>query len=257
MKKLYIAGNWKMNKNEQETAEYFTQLLLVQDQVQDSIEQIICPPFLYLHSSKKLTQISKIIIGAQNVSDRENGAFTGEISAQMLKDMGITHCIIGHSERRQYFHESNELIGKKYIILKKYGIIPIICIGETLEQRESGHTNNVLREQLEGIFRDKVIQEDEQLLIAYEPVWAIGTGKTATPDMAQEVHSLIRNWLIINYNHSTAERIPLLYGGSVKPDNIQELMNQDDIDGALIGGASLEITSYIKMIELAGEIKKC
>lgn len=255
MKKLFIAGNWKMNKSSSEMVEFMNSLLSFQDEVKDQIEQIICPTYLCLNEAKSLVCSSRIKIGAQNVSEQENGAYTGEISAQMLKNIGMDYCIIGHSERRQYHYESDWLIGEKYLKLKKYDIIPIICVGETLEQRESNLTEKVIRQQLQGIFNDKMIDQNEKILIAYEPVWAIGTGKTATPQMAQEVHNLIRNWLIINYNDDTAEKIPILYGGSVKPDNIQELMSQDDIDGALIGGASLDAEAYKKMLKIAGEIE--
>ena len=255
MKKVYIAGNWKMNKSLNETISFLEILKDNQSVVKDNVVQIICPPNLFLVAAKEIAQATKIMIGAQNVSEKDNGAFTGEISTQMLQECRIDYCIIGHSERRQFYHENDALIGDKYLALKQKGIIPIICVGETLEQRESNQTEEVIRHQLQGIFKDKSLTENDFLLIAYEPVWAIGTGRTATPEIAQEVHHFIRNWLSVNFNHIVANNIPLLYGGSVKPDNIKELLMQDDIEGALIGGASLDISSYIKMIELAGEIE--
>lgn len=254
MRKIYIAGNWKMNKTSAETTTFLNELVQFNQNWQsDQVVQIICPPFLYLESAKKTVLNSNIFIGAQNCSDQNNGAYTGEISVLMLKDIQMDYCIIGHSERRQFYGETDTLIQKKYLKLKESNIKAIICIGETLSEREANRTFDIIDTQLSGIFKEIHLEETESLLIAYEPVWAIGTGKTATPEQAQEVHQYIRNWFNDRYNKEIAENIAILYGGSVKPDNIKELLACADIDGGLIGGAALDIESYKKMLMTAGE----
>lgn len=192
-------------------------------------------------------------MGAQDVSSHKNGAYTGEVSAAQLRSLGIRYCIIGHSERRQYHAETDALIREKLLRLQENEIIPILCIGETLAQREQGSTKQVILSQLEGCFDEIEMPAGAEAVIAYEPVWAIGTGKTATASQAQEVHALIRDWLTSRFGSQTAQNIHILYGGSVKPDNIRELLAQKDIDGGLIGGAALQLDSYLAMLASALE----
>jgi triosephosphate isomerase (TIM) len=252
MRKIIVAGNWKMNKDLYET-KIFVEKLSKFSQGRDfgHCEIVIAPSFLFLDRVQSMSDETPIRLAAQNVNDNEQGAFTGEVSASMLKSVGISYCIIGHSERRAYYHETNELINTKAQILRKHRIMPILCVGETLEQREADLTKSIVVNQLENCLKDLDLDLDPSLVIAYEPVWAIGTGKTATPEQAQEVHALIRSWLKEHYSEIVADRISILYGGSVKPDNFKELLEQVDIDGGLIGGASLDIDSYIHMIETA------
>ncbi|MDD2650910.1 MAG: triose-phosphate isomerase [Candidatus Cloacimonetes bacterium] len=254
MRKIYIAGNWKMNKSCAETVLFLNSLIDFNNSYEsEKIEQIICPPFIYLEKAKEITANSVIKIGAQNCSEQDNGAYTGEVSANMLKDIKVEYCIIGHSERREYYGENDKLIQSKYLKLKEHGIVSIICIGETLDERESGNTFEVIKLQLEGIFDGIDTVESDTFVLAYEPVWAIGTGKTATPEQAQEVHHFIRTWLKEKYNKQSADSIAILYGGSVKPSNIKELLSCPDIDGGLIGGASLDNESYKDMLTIAKE----
>jgi len=255
MKNIYIAANWKMNKTKKEAIDFIKSLNYFNESYnQDHIKQIICPVALHLDTLKHTVNTPKIKLGAQNCSEQNNGAYTGEISTEMLSDLGIDYCIIGHSERRQYYYETDNLIGKKYLKLKNAGITSIICIGENLSQREENKTNEVIETQLKGIFENISLDLNHNFLIAYEPVWAIGTGKTASPEMAQEVHAFIRNWFKQNYSDEIADSIPVLYGGSVKPDNLKELLLQKDIDGGLIGGASLDIISYTQLLNIAGDL---
>lgn len=255
MRKIIVAGNWKMNHNyDQATA--FVEDLLVQlkDQVSDKVEIMIAPTFLFVEKLKDLAKVSQLLIGAQDVSSQDKGAYTGEVSAEMLASIKTDFAIIGHSERRDYHNESNELIKEKLVKLLDYKIRPIVCIGETLEQREQGITKDVILSQLQGCFANIDLASNPQVVIAYEPVWAIGTGKTATPDMAEEVHAMIRDWLSSEYGAECAEAIHILYGGSMKPDNIEALVSQPNIDGGLIGGASLKVSSYLEMIKKANKI---
>jgi len=252
MRNIIIAGNWKMNKTFDEAGNFLKEISdFVKGKVIDNIDIIICPPSLYLEMTTDFAD-NKIFIGSQNVSNYEYGAYTGEISAKMLKSIDIDYCIIGHSERRKYFNESNQLINEKLKILQKFGIKPIVCIGETLEERESGITEKVITSQLKGVLKNVTINQD--VIIAYEPIWAIGTGKTATPSQAQEIHNLIRKWLLENYSMKIAEDTSILYGGSVNPKNIKELLMKPDIDGGLIGGASLDIVKFKEIIRIALEI---
>jgi triosephosphate isomerase len=209
---------------------------------------IICPPAIYLGEMQKLSQ-GLLKIGAQNVSEHNNGAFTGEISSKMLSSINIEFCIIGHSERRQLFHETDEIINKKLQKLVESGIKPIICVGETLEEREADITKQIISRQLEGVFENISLTSD--MIVAYEPVWAIGTGRTASPEQAQEIHAFIRSWLGEKFDKKIVEEVAILYGGSVKPSNLKELLVKNDIDGGLIGGASLDVKSYIEMLEIA------
>lgn len=253
MRKTIIAGNWKMNKLFTEVEDFLFEL---SDDIEDidlgSVEVVVCPPSVYLELSSDIADDSKFFIGAQNVNDNDSGAYTGEISAAMLNSMDIPYCIIGHSERRKYYSESDEMINAKLKKLHENKMITILCIGETLEQREQNITENVILSQLNGSLKDVNIEDN--VVIAYEPVWAIGTGKTATPVQAQEIHALIRNWLEKNYSKEISDKTSIIYGGSMKPENVKELLNQPDIDGGLIGGAALDVSKFSSMIATAVEL---
>ncbi|MDP8268436.1 MAG: triose-phosphate isomerase [Candidatus Tenebribacter davisii] len=253
MRKIIIAGNWKMNMLFPEVEEFLFEL---SDELEgkdlNSVDVIVCPPSPYLEITSDIANDSKFYVGAQNINENNNGAYTGEISAAMLKSMELTYCIIGHSERRKYFSESDEMVNAKLKKLHENCIVPIVCIGETLEQREQGITKKIILSQLDGAFKD--IKINNNVVIAYEPIWAIGTGKTATPQQAQEIHAIIRKWLEESYKKDIAENVSILYGGSMKPENVKELLLQSDIDGGLIGGASLDVSKFSKMIEIAVEL---
>ncbi len=254
MRKNYIAGNWKMNKTLVETQDFAINLSNKLPELKNT-EVIICPPCLFVHEIAILTKDSQIEVGAQDVSTHEKGAFTSEISASMIKSAGAKYCIVGHSERRKYHNETDEIINQKLSTLMKNELIPIFCIGESAEERENNLTEKVILSQLSEGLKNIELSVSIPFIIAYEPVWAIGTGNTATPEMAEEVHLLIRNWLKNNYNEKISQKIPILYGGSVKPSNIEELLKQPDIDGGLIGGASLEVESMREMIKISENIE--
>lgn len=257
MKKVLVAGNWKMYKDYASAETFIKELVQWSNQtISTNTEILICAPFVYLDALKKLTVATPIKIGAQNVSHEEQGAFTGEIAAAMLASINIDYCIIGHSERRQYYFETNSLIQKKYLRLLEHNIQPIVCIGESLAQREHNETKQVIINQMQEIFSGISQDNMQNLIIAYEPIWAIGTGKTATPEIAQEVHSFIRSWLVEHCNPTIADQTTILYGGSVKPDNLKSLLLEDDIEGGLIGGASLSCKDFISMIEIAESYTK-
>lgn len=247
MRKIIIAGNWKMNKTCTETREFFESLLPKIEGLSRNV--VVGVPFTSLQEAVKLTKGSIVKIAAQNMNPNEKGAYTGEVSPLMLKDLGVEYVILGHSERRAYYHETNEFINEKVKSALKHDLKPILCIGEKLEDRENGTTTEVVKEQLvEGL--KGVSKEDiTKVVIAYEPIWAIGTGKTATPEIAQEVHSFIRNLLTSLYTKELAEEITVQYGGSMKPSNVVDLLKQKDIDGGLIGGASLEPESFVELIK--------
>ncbi len=255
MRKYIIAGNWKMNKTFSETEEFFDELTeKIADKNLEGVEIIISPPALYLELACDYARDNNLAIAAQNVSKNEVGAFTGEISALMLKSMDLEYCIVGHSERRAYFNETDMMINSKIKILLNNEVRPIVCIGESKEQRDKNITEKVIIGQLDGAFKN--IEMSEMITIAYEPIWAIGTGDTATPQQAQEVHKLIRNWIAEKYSNEIAEKIHLLYGGSMNPKNVENLLQQPDIDGGLIGGASLIVKKFEKMIDVAIELRK-
>lgn len=245
---LFIAGNWKMNNTPSETEENLKELRDQVKQFEGKLNIAICPAFPALDRAAKILKNSNIKLGAQDVSDKTSGAYTGDISAEMLKDLKVKFVIIGHSERRQYHHETNALVNKKLKTALTSGLFPIVCIGETLQEREKSQTEEIIRSQFNGAFDN--ITEDEILktTIAYEPVWAIGTGKTASPEQAQETHALIRKLLTEKYGSEVAEKIIIQYGGSVKSNNASALMKQPDIDGALVGGASLKTNEFAKLI---------
>ncbi|MFA5038950.1 MAG: triose-phosphate isomerase [Candidatus Omnitrophota bacterium] len=250
MKKIVIAGNWKMNKTVAEAMELANGL---KRELYDigNIGIIICPPFTALDEVSEIVYESNIQLGAQNMHGENSGAFTGEISPVMLKELGCSHVILGHSERRQYFHETNQDVNKKAKVALKHGLIPIVCVGETLEEREAGKTFAVITDHVTNSLKGLSPEEILKTIIAYEPVWAIGTGKTATPEQAQEVHQFIRGLLVELYTPDIASEIVIQYGGSVKPQNTKELVSQKDINGALVGGASLDVKNFAEIVKAA------
>jgi len=250
MRRPIIAGNWKLNKTSKEAIELVT---LIQRELSDvtEVDIIVCPGFTVLEDVHDVLVDSNIGLGAQNLYWEDSGAFTGEVSAPFIKSCGAQYVIIGHSERRQFFNETDETVNKKIRAALHHDLTPIVCVGETLEEREAGKMTEVIQTQCEGALKGYTADELGKMVIAYEPVWAIGTGKTATPDQAQEVHKFIRDLLSKLYDHETASKICIQYGGSVKPENIGELISQPDIDGALVGGASLNADSF------TGIVKNC
>ncbi|MDD5246618.1 MAG: triose-phosphate isomerase [Candidatus Omnitrophica bacterium] len=257
MRKTIIAGNWKMYKTIVEAIDLST--ILKRDLFEvdfQAIDVVLCPAFTALSEVSEVISESEIKLGAQDVYWQEEGAFTGEVSCKMLKDAGCNFVIIGHSERRQFFGETNETVNKKLNAVLGHGLLPILCVGENLQEREKGVTFKVLDDHLENGL--KGISQDDLLktTIAYEPVWAIGTGKTATPQQAQEAHNYIRKTLARLYSKEVAAEARIQYGGSVKPDNIGDLMRQPDVDGALVGGASLSAESFTAIVKKAEEVKK-
>lgn len=254
MRRKIVAGNWKMNKTVDEAVELVRSLKEKLDAAPvDDVDVVVCPPFVDLVPVREVVSGSKIGLGAQNVFWEDSGAYTGEISAGMLLSAGCSYVIVGHSERRQYFGETNATVNKRLQKAFSAGLTPIMCVGERLEQRQAGITRAVveiqIREGLAGISADQV----KQMIIAYEPVWAIGTGVNATPEQAQEVHRFIRKLLAEMFGEDTAEAVRIQYGGSVKPDNAAELMSQPDVDGALVGGASLKADSFYDIIAAASQ----
>jgi triosephosphate isomerase len=249
MRKTVIAGNWKMNNDLKESEKLIVELKNLLQNEKPNCDIIVCPPFTSLSEASKLLKGSQIKLGAQNMYFEENGAFTGEISASMLKSIGCEYVILGHSERRHIFGESDVVINKKIKKALSAGLKPIFCIGELLEERENGTTNDVVKRQvLKGL--DGISAEDmKNVIVAYEPVWAIGTGKTASPAQAQEVHEFIRDLIEIDYSLEVANDLVIQYGGSVKPDNAKELLSQKDINGALVGGACLKADSFLGIIK--------
>jgi triosephosphate isomerase len=248
MRKKVIAGNWKMYNDVNQSVDLVSGLKKELEGKNINAAVIVCPPFTNLETVNAVIKDSAIQLGAQNMYFEENGAFTGEISPAMLKSVGCSFVILGHSERRTIFGESNQLINKKIKAALKFGIKPIFCIGESLEQRENGTTFKVVENQITEGLAGITESELETLIIAYEPVWAIGTGKVASPEQAQEVHKFIRQLLSKIYTAQFAEKVIIQYGGSVKPENAAELLSQPDIDGALVGGACLKADSFAKII---------
>ena len=247
-RKLIIAGNWKMNKTVAESLDLANGLVRELKEVKE-VDIAICPPFTALSEVSKAVIDSNIRLGAQNMSQNGYGAHTGEIAAGMLKEFSTKYVILGHSERREYQRESDELIAGKAKAAHEAGLKPIVCVGEQLEERESGNTENVVGTQVRGSLAGLTMEEMLGTVIAYEPVWAIGTGKTATAEQAQEVHAFIRNLLADLFDADTAKAVRIQYGGSVKPDNARELMIQPDVDGALVGGASLDVRVFSELIK--------
>jgi triosephosphate isomerase len=241
-----IAGNWKMNKTNAEAVALATEIKAGADVA--GVDVLVSPVFTALVPVAKALEGSKVFLAGQNMHSELSGAFTGEIAAPMLKDVGCTHVILGHSERRQYFGETDEGVAKKTKVALDNGLLPIACVGETLAEREAGKTMDVVGRQVDAILKAVSADESTRVVIAYEPVWAIGTGKVATPEQAQEVHAFIRKRVGEVHGAAVAEGIRILYGGSVKPDNVKGLMALPDVDGALVGGASLKADSFLKLV---------
>lgn len=252
MRKTIIAGNWKMYKTNQEALTMLSALkTMLKNYTTSNIEIVIATPYTAISDAVKCVEGSKIKIGAENVYPKSEGAFTGEISPKMLKSIGTSYVIIGHSERREYFKETNEFINEKVKAVLLEGMTPILCIGEKLEERDNGKTLAILSEQIKDGMKNLTEEEAKKVVIAYEPVWAIGTGKTATPEMAEETHKEIRKFLASIFSEKTANEITIQYGGSMKPTNAKDLLSQENIDGGLIGGASLEAASFLEIIKSA------
>jgi len=248
-RKLIIAGNWKMNKTAAEALALVNSLKLEIANVKE-VDVVVCPPFTALESvSKAILETKNIRLGAQNMSENNFGAFTGEICAGMLKEFSVRYVILGHSERRQYQKETDKLIAKKAAAVHGASLKPIVCVGETLAEREAGQMEKVLETQVRGSLASLTKEQMTETIVAYEPVWAIGTGRTATTQQAQDAHAFIRSLLMKIFDDAVAKKVRIQYGGSVKPANAKELMSQPDVDGALVGGASLEARSFADIIK--------
>ncbi|GAA0362950.1 triose-phosphate isomerase [Alkalibacterium iburiense] len=250
MRKPIIAGNWKMNKTSTEAASFIRE---VSDKIpaSDKVDAVIGAPNVFMQSMVDLVVDSDLKIAAQNCYFEDEGAFTGETSPKVLGDLGVHYVIIGHSERRELFHETDEDINKKAHAVFRNGMLPIICVGETLEQKEAGQTNTLVADQVKAALKGLTDDQVKEAVIAYEPIWAIGTGKTATAEDANDTISVVRQTIADLYSQEVADAVRIQYGGSVKPGNIKELMAQPDIDGALVGGASLEADSFLQLLEAA------
>jgi len=247
-RKKLIAANWKMYKTPEQTMAFLHEFLpMVAGHTRDEI--VVCVPFVDLHAAVDAAAGSNVAVGAQNVHWEKEGAFTGEISVEMLNAIRVTHVIIGHSERREYFNETDDTVNRKLEIALESGLVPIVCVGELLEEREAGLTEDVLRRQCARAFNSISARKAAKLVIAYEPVWCIGTGKTATPAMAVDAHRVIRHEAEKSFGEKFAEALRILYGGSVKPENATALMSEEEIDGALVGGASLTPAGLVKIVK--------
>lgn len=253
MRRFLIAGNWKMNKTATEAKSFFAELKTLLGESTKS-ELLICPTFTALSEALNANK-GLISLGAQNVYPKDSGAFTGEISPKMLAEF-VSYVIVGHSERRTILGESNEFINEKIHALLPHGLKPILCVGESLEERKQNRAFDIITKELDKCLANISNEQMRQITIAYEPIWAIGTGETATPEIAQEVHGFIRTWLEKHFDKAVAQEIRLLYGGSLKAGNAKDLLSQKDIDGGLIGGASLEAKSFVDIAKIADEIRK-
>ncbi|TLS35325.1 triose-phosphate isomerase [Pseudalkalibacillus caeni] len=253
MRKPIIAGNWKMNKTISETKSFIEEVKGLVPSA-DKVESVVCAPALYLDLLTDELKDRDLKVGAQNMHFEDSGAFTGEISPLALSDLGVKYTILGHSERRELFGETDEMVNKKVYAAFNHNLTPIVCVGETLEQRENDETKKVVKQQvekgLEGLSNDQVAKT----VVAYEPIWAIGTGKTASSEDANEVCAYIRSVIGEAFSQDAAEQVRIQYGGSVKPENIEELLNQSDIDGALVGGASLKPESFLQLLEAGSNV---
>lgn len=252
MRRYLVAGNWKMNGSRAQASALLSQISEGVATL-DSIDVLVCPPFVLLADAQQALQSAAVGLGAQNVSEREAGAYTGEVSAAMLLEFGCRYVIVGHSERRSLFGESSELVAAKYMQALGAGLIPILCVGETLEERERGVTDQVVQEQLDAVLDQEGPQALAGGVVAYEPVWAIGTGRTATPEQAQEVHAMIRA-RVGTHSETVAQELRILYGGSVKGSNAKALFGMADIDGGLVGGASLDGNDFVAICRSAAEV---
>jgi triosephosphate isomerase (TIM) len=248
MRKKLITANWKMNKTPDQARDFFRDFLPLVDG-HDRDEIVVCPTYLAVDAAVAATKGSNVAIGAQDLYWQTEGAFTGEICGSMLVAVGATHVIIGHSERRQYFGETDDTVNLKLKAALEAGLVPIVCVGEVLEEREAGLTDDVLRRQCLRAFNKVSAKKAVTLVVAYEPVWAIGTGKTATPQMAADAHAIIRAEAAESFGQEFADKLRILYGGSVKPENAQALMSEEEIDGALVGGASLDPKSFAAIVK--------
>jgi triosephosphate isomerase len=252
MRKPFVAGNWKMNTNSQSSVDLAKAVASGCSEVAGgSVSVAVIPPFVYLQSVAKAVSSHHIAVGAQDIYFEEKGAFTGEISPAMLKDVGCTYVLCGHSERRHVIGETDELVNKKMVAAISGGLLPILCVGELLEQRDAGQTEAVVAEQVKAGLAGLNVEKLSAVTIAYEPVWAIGTGRTATPQQAQDVHAFIRGLLAEMYGKKAAQEMRVLYGGSVNAANAKELMGQEDVDGSLVGGASLKADDFVAIIKAA------
>lgn len=254
IRKKLIAGNWKMNKTSAEAATLTQEIVTAIGRGED-VDVVVCPPFTSIETVSKALENSSVKLGAQNMHHEASGAFTGEISAPMLRALLASYVILGHSERRTYFGETDKFINQKVLAALKSQLKPILCVGETLAEREAGSTLKVVQTQVEADLEGLSKELASQVVVAYEPVWAIGTGKVATTAQAQEVHAFIRSLLVKLFGDATAQKMRILYGGSMKPSNAPELLAQTDIDGGLIGGASLEARSFVELVKAASAAK--
>ena len=251
MRRFLVAGNWKMNTDQVSGTALAGALAAAHSAAHDGVEVLVCPPYPYLSAIATATSGSAVELGAQDVYFEASGAYTGEVSVDMLKDVGCSYVLLGHSERRHVMGETDELINKKLRVGIAGGLTVVLCVGELLSEREAGQTETVLDRQLAGGLSEVTEEEAVDLVIAYEPVWAIGTGVTASPDQAESAHAHIRKWVAERYNSAFSDRIRILYGGSVKPDNAETLMQQPNVDGALVGGASLKPELFVPIIDAA------
>jgi triosephosphate isomerase len=249
MRRSLVAGNWKMNGSRAENAS-LVRSLLDQARADSTAEVLLCPPFVYLHEVGRLLKDSDVALGAQSLCAEVAGAFTGEISAAMLKDVGCSYVLVGHSERRQIYAEGDALVARKFVAAQSQGLVPVLCVGETLEEREGDHTAQVVSRQLDAVLAVSGVGAFRSAVIAYEPVWAIGTGRNASPDQAQDVHSMIRG-KVAALDATIAASVRILYGGSVKASNARELFAMPDIDGGLVGGASLNADEFARICAAA------
>lgn len=247
-----VAGNWKMNKTSRETRRFMLALRNKLAGVDFRCEVLVCPPFVCLETAVDSARDTRLLVGAQNTSWQANGALTGEISPEMLEDLGVTHVLIGHSERRGVFGETDDDVNRKLRHVLKGRLTPVVCVGEVLSEREAGLTRDVVRGQVNKALAEVAPDHAGRIVIAYEPVWAIGTGLTASPEMANEVHVLIRDAFAAIFGRVAADGVRILYGGSVKADNAGSLLGQSDVDGVLVGGASLDVGSFVGIVAAAG-----
>lgn len=254
MRKPIIAGNWKMNGTIASGSILIEAFNSVLQDMELSCDVVVCPPFTAIERAVALTRDTAIEVGAQTMDYHDAGAFTGEISPLMLTEVGVNYVIIGHSERREYYGETDETVNAKIKSAFHHNLIPIVCVGESLEQRESGHTLDWITSQLKGALVDVPKEQVSQLIVAYEPIWAIGTGKTATADQAEEVCKEIRDYIRSLYDDETADAVRIQYGGSVKSENAREILGEPNIDGALVGGASLVVDEFIDIIKAANQV---
>jgi triosephosphate isomerase len=250
MRKPLVAGNWKMHGSRADNATLLRELLDLM-QPQAAAEVMVCPPFVYLQETGRQLKDSDVALGAQSLCAEAQGAFTGEVSGTMLRDVGCRYVLVGHSERRQLYGENDALVARKFVAAQASGLVPVLCIGETLEEREGGRTTEVVARQLDAVLTVSRVSAFGQAVIAYEPVWAIGTGRTATPEQAQEVHGMIRS-RVAALDAKIGASVRILYGGSVKASNARELFSMADIDGGLVGGASLKADEFAQICAAAG-----